>query len=100
MKYVTWSDSLIDFSLPLFWIDFTVSRHRDGPDLFLVDSGYEGILLGDCYGANTGIYMRSSGLIIHAACVAHARRKAEAALGNHKAHAKHLLGLFRQLYDV
>lgn len=87
-------------SIPINVFDFTVSRHRDGPDLFLVDSGYEGTLLGDCYGANTGIYMRSNGLIVHAACVAHARRKAEAALGNHEVHAKHLLGLFRLLYDV
>ena len=68
--------------------------------LFLVDKEYEGTLLGDCYGANTGIYIRSNGLIIHAACAAHARRKVEAALGNHEAHAKHLLGLFRLLYDI
>lgn len=87
-------------SIPVNVFDFTVSRHRDGPDLFLVDSGYEGTLLGDCYGANTGIYMRSNGLIVHAACVAHARRKAEAALGNHEVHAKYLLGLFRLLYDI
>jgi transposase len=86
--------------VPINVFDFTVSRHRDGPDLFLVDSGYEGTLLGDCYGANTGIYMRSSGLITHAACVAHARRKVEAGLDNHKKHAKHLLGLFRLIYDV
>lgn len=86
--------------VPVNVFDFTVSRHRDGPDLFLVESGYEGTLLGDCYGANTGIYMRSNGLIVHAACVAHARRKAEAALGNHETHAKHLLGLFRLLYDI
>jgi len=86
--------------VPVNVFDFTVSRHRDGPDLFLVESGYEGTLLGDCYGANTGIYMRSNGLIVHAACVAHARRKVEAAIGNHEAHAKHLLGLFRLLYDI
>ncbi|WP_182871498.1 IS66 family transposase, partial [Rhodopirellula sp. JC639] len=86
--------------IPINVFDFTVSRHRDGPDLFLVDRGYEGTLLGDCYGANTGIYIRSNGLITHAACVAHARRKVEAALGNHEVHAKYLLGLFRLLYDV
>jgi len=86
--------------VPINVFDFTVSRHRDGPDLFLVDNGYEGTLLGDCYGANTGIYIRSNGLITHAACVAHARRKVEAALGNHELHAKHLLGLFRLLYDI
>jgi len=86
--------------IPINVFDFTVSRHRDGPDLFLVDSGYEGTLLGDCYGANTGIYIRSNGAIVHAACAAHARRKVEAALGNHQRHAKHLLELFRLLYDI
>ncbi len=86
--------------IPINVFDFTVSRHRDGPDLFLVDSGYKGTLLGDCYGANTGIYIRSNGLIVHAACAAHARRKVEAALGNHAEHAKHLLGVFRLIYDV
>lgn len=40
--------------------DFTVSRYRDGPDLFLIDSGYQGTLLGDCYGANTGIEDRAA----------------------------------------
>ena len=86
--------------IPINVFDFTVSRHRDSPDQFLVDSGYTGTLLGDCYGANTGIYIRSNGLIVHAACAAHARRKVEAALGNHAQHAKHLLGLFRLIYDV
>jgi hypothetical protein len=87
-------------NIPINVFDFTVSRHRDGPDLFLVDSGYEGTLLGDCYGANTGIYIRSNGKIIHAACAAHARRKVEAALDNHPVHAKHLLRLIREIYDV
>ncbi|QDV40657.1 Transposase IS66 family protein [Stieleria neptunia] len=86
--------------IPINVFDFTVSRHRDGPDQFLVDSEYTGTLLGDCYGANTGIYIRSNGLIVHAACAAHARRKVEAALDNHAEHAKHLLGLFRLIYDV
>ena len=86
--------------VPINGFDFTISRHRDGPDLFLVDSDYEGTLLGDCYGANTGIQIRSTGKIQHAACAAHARRKVEAALDNHPTHAKHLLGMFRLLYDI
>ena len=86
--------------LPINVFDFTISRHRDGPDDFLIDHGYEGTLLGDCYGANTGILIRSSGLIIHAACGAHARRKVEAALDNHEEHSKYLLRLFRAIYDV
>lgn len=87
-------------SIPINVFDFTVSRHRDGPDLFLIGNDYQGTLLGDCYGANTGIYVRSTGMVKHAACVAHARRKAEYALDNHQEHAKHLLRLFRELYDI
>ncbi len=87
-------------SVPINVFDFTVSRHRDGPDLFLIDHDYRGVLLGDCYGANTGIYVRSNGLVVHAACVAHARRKAEYALDNHAEHAKFLLRSFRDLYDI
>jgi len=86
--------------VPLNVFDFTASRHRDGPDLFLVGSGYEGVLLGDCYGANTGIVMRSCGAIAHAACVAHARRKVRDARDNHPRHAGQLLSLFRELYDI
>ena len=86
--------------IPLNVFDFTVSRHRDGPDLFLIDQAYEGILLGDCYGANTGIAMRSSGSIVHAACVAHARRKVRDALDNHRVHATTLLSMFGELYDI
>lgn len=86
--------------IPLNVFDFTVSRHRDGPDLFLIEQAYEGILLGDCYGANTGIAMRSSGSIVHAACVAHARRKVRDALDNHRVHATRLLSMFGELYDI
>jgi transposase len=86
--------------VPLNVFDFTVSRHRDGPDLFLIDHDYQGTLLGDCYGANVGIAMRSCGSIVHAACVAHARRKVREARFNHGVHAERLLLMFRQLYDV
>ena len=36
----------------------------------------------------------------HAACVAHARRKAEYALGNHREHATFMLRCFNALYDI
>lgn len=85
---------------PLNVFDFTVSRHRDGPDLFLIDQGYQGTLLGDCYGANVGITMRSCGSIVHAACVSHARRHVREARANHSRHAEWLLAMFRELYDV
>ena len=87
-------------SIPINIFDFTVSRHRDGPDLFLIDNDYAGTLIGDCYGANTGIMMRSSGAIVHAACNAHARRKFEAALDNHERHAKFVLETYTALYDI
>ena len=87
-------------SVPLNIFDFTVSRHRDGPDLFLIDHSYKGTLVGDCYGANTGILMRSNGSIVHAACNAHARRKFEAALDNHERHAKFVLETYTALYDI
>lgn len=87
-------------NIPLNIFDFTVSRHRDGPDLFLIDNDYEGTLIGDCYGANTGIMMRSRGAIVHAACNAHARRKFEAALDNHQRHAQFVLETYTALYDI
>lgn len=86
--------------IPLNIFDFTVSRHRDGPDLFLIDHNYQGTLIGDCYGANTGILMRSNGSIVHAACNAHARRKFEAALDNHPRHAAFVLEAYTVLYDI
>jgi transposase len=93
-----WAYRGVHVALNVF--DFTVSRHRDGPDLFLIEHGYEGTLLGDCYGANAGIAMRSCGSIVHAACVAHARRKVREARFNHGVHADRLLSMFRQLYDI
>ena len=86
--------------VPLNVFDFTVSRHRDGPDLFLVEGGYTGTILGDCYGANTGIAMRSNGAITHAACVAHARRHVRDALANHPRHGQALMRMFGELYDI
>jgi hypothetical protein len=68
--------------------------------LFLIDNNYQGTLLGDCYGANVGISLRSSGSIAHAACVAHARRKVRDARDNHSHHARVLLSMFRELYDL
>ena len=55
--------------------DFTVSRHRDGPDQFLIDSQFTGTLLADCYSGYQGITLRSDARIARAACNAHARRK-------------------------
>jgi transposase len=53
--------------------DFTVSRHRDGPELFFAD--YSGTLLGDCWHGFETIALASDGEILRAACNSHARRK-------------------------
>jgi transposase len=55
--------------------DFTVSRHRDGPELFFQD--YTGTILGDCWHGFGAIAAASEGAIVRAACNSHARRKFE-----------------------
>jgi transposase len=83
---------------PINLFDFTVSRHRDGPEIFL--SGFEGTILADCYAGYESIELGSAGKIRRAACVAHARRKVFESRNNHPAHAALLLGLFQRLYDI
>lgn len=80
--------------------DFTVSRHRDGPDQFLIDSQFTGTLLADCYSGYHGITLRSDSRIARAACNAHARRKLFDARENHPLLASQFLALYQQLYDV
>jgi len=83
---------------PINVFDFTVSRHRDGPELFL--DGFTGSLMADCYSGYEAVRTRSDGKIIRAACVAHARRKVFNARDNHPAHAAMLLAMFQELYDI
>jgi hypothetical protein len=78
--------------------DFTVSRHRDGPELFL--DGFTGSLMADCYSGYEAVQTRSEGRIIRAACAAHARRKVFNSRDNHPVHASVLLEMFRKLYDI
>ena len=87
-------------TVPLNIFDFTVSRHRDGPDQFLIDRHFKGILLGDCYSGYTGISLRSDCGIVHAACNAHARRKIFEARLNHPQIASVLLAMSQELYDI
>lgn len=84
--------------LPFNVFDFTVSRHRDGPDDVL--SGFQGKLMGDCWSGFQRIEMRTGGRIERAACWAHARRKVDACRRSHPGHASKLLALIRQLYDL
>lgn len=86
--------------VPLNVFDFTVSRHRDGPDQFLIDTQFTGTLLADCYSGYQGITLRSDARITRAACNAHARRKFFDARDNHPLLASQFLALYQQLYDV
>ena len=83
---------------PLNVFDFTVSRHRDGPDLMLAD--FRGTLVADCYSGYQGIALRSHGRIRRAACVAHARRKVFDARDAYPLESSLVLAKFQQLYDI
>jgi transposase len=78
--------------------DFTVSRHRDGPQEFLKD--YSGTLLGDCYSGFESIVVGSDTRMVRAACHAHARRYVYQAREHHPREAAELLALYRRLYDI
>ena len=78
--------------------DFTVSRHRDGPDLMLAN--FCGTLVADCYSGYEGIALRSEGRIRRAACVAHARRKVFDAKQAYPLESSLLLAKFQQVYDI
>ena len=53
-------------TVPINVFDFTVSRHRDGPDEFLVASNFTGTILADCYSGYQGIALRSDARIVRA----------------------------------
>lgn len=91
-----WAYRGVDVPLNIF--DFTVSRHRDGPDDVLAK--YEGVLLGDCWSGFHQIAVRHDGRIARAACWAHARRKVFDGRSSHPQLATLFLALIRQLYDV
>ena len=78
--------------------DFTVSRHRDGPEEFL--KNYTGTLLGDCYSGFESIVLESDSRIVRAACHAHARRKVFEAREYHPLEAAYLLALYQRLYQI
>jgi len=77
--------------------DFTVSRHRDGPELFF--KNYSGTILGDCWHGFGSIAAESDGEIVRAACNAHARRKFENAT-DYPADRKKWMDWFWWLYDL
>ncbi len=90
-----WAYRGVNVKLNVF--DFTVSRHRDGPELFFAD--YEGTLLGDCWHGFEAIAVASEGRIVRAACNTHARRKFEDSSA-YPDDRKHWLRWYQQLYDI
>jgi transposase len=84
--------------LPVVAFDFTVSRHRDGPDEVLDD--FKGNLLGDCWSGFQKIDIRSDSRITFAACWAHARRKIDECRGAFPVQVAKLESLIRMLYEV
>jgi transposase len=85
-------------TIPLNVFDFTVSRHRDGPDQIL--ENYTGKLMADCYSGYQGIELRSDGRVQRGACVTHARRKVFEAREGYPLESSLLLAKFQQLYDL
>ena len=90
-----WAYRGVSVKLNLF--DFTVSRHRDGPELFF--ENYQGTLLGDCWHGFGAIATHSHGSIVRAACNAHARRKFEDAK-DYPADRHRWMQWFQDLYDL
>ncbi|MGB7346607.1 MAG: IS66 family transposase [Pirellulaceae bacterium] len=90
-----WAYRGVSVKLNLF--DFTVSRHRDGPELFF--DQFTGTILGDCWHGFGSIAASSDGAIVRAACNAHARRKFENAT-DYPADRKKWMDWFWLLYDL
>ena len=90
-----WAYRGVDVKLNVF--DFTVSRHRDGPELFFAD--YEGTLLGDCWHGFEAIAVSSEGRIKRAACNSHARRKFEDSTA-YPDDRKVWMRWYQDLYDI
>ena len=89
-----WAYRGVNVKLNVF--DFTVSRHRDGPDLFF--ENFTGTILGDCWHGFGAIASESEGSIVRAACNAHARRKFENAT-DYPADRDKWMTWYWQLYD-
>ena len=80
-----------------FWVyDYTTSRKRDGPALFLKD--YRGYLQADAFSGYDGIY--AAGAVKQVLCWAHARRKFYEAKETQPSEAHAALAYVARLYDV
>jgi transposase len=81
---------------PYNLFDFTLSRSRDGPAMFL--KGYKQTLLADGYGGYDGVVVCND--ITRAGCWAHARRKFVDAEKTHPAIAQEAVRLIGRLYAI
>ncbi|MFO7904905.1 MAG: transposase, partial [Pirellulaceae bacterium] len=90
-----WAYRGLDIKLNVF--DFTVSRHRDGPELFFAN--YQGKVLGDCWHGFEAIAVSSQGRIERAGCNSHARRKFQESTA-YPDERKQWMRWYRQLYDI
>jgi transposase len=84
--------------MPINVFDFTVSRHRDGPQEFL--QNYTGKLMADCYSGYESIALKSDSRIQRGACWGHARRKVFEGRSSHPLESSVLLAMIRELYDI
>ena len=76
--------------------DFTPHYRQDGPEQFL--KGYAGYLQADALAQYEGLF--ATGVVIHAACNAHARRRFVEAQASAPAEAEEALRYIRRLYKV
>lgn len=84
-------------TIKLNLFDFTVSRHRDGPELYF--ENYTGTILGDCWHGFGSIAAESEGAIARAACNSHARRRFEDA-NDYPADRRKWMNWFQTLFDI
>ena len=78
--------------------DYTPNRKRDGPQQFLKE--YRGVPQADAFGGYDGIFLKSNGRIVEAACYAHARRKFYEARETSPQIAHQALAFFSRLYAI
>lgn len=91
-----------DTTHPYNVFDFTATRKRDGPQLFL--AGFHGYLHADAFSGYDALYLPQArdgqAAIIEVACNAHARRKFYEARTSDAARAHQALAYFGQLYEI
>jgi transposase len=91
-----------DHAHPCNVFDFTLTRKRDGPQLFLAN--FQGYLQADAFSGYDGLYLpqQPDGVarILEVACNAHARRKFYEARASDALRAHQALAYYGQLYEL